>query len=181
MLPICLLATPPALEVKIQNLPSRVVVGQPLTIEVAVRNPGKESKWVVTQNPGFENPRMPNCRIEVRKVGQRDWLDASLHPTCGNTNPIQLDEFVQLAPGKSTVWKGLFRPSEETLKAIRNDPGEYEIRFRYDTAHPIDDWIGGPLPEPLNSERKEQIRSRYDGTPKGLFESRPARVKFVLA
>lgn len=163
----------------IQHLPRQVGVGKPLAIQVEVKNPTPQTIFVVPQSTTFQDRRSPYCRIEIRKVGDKTWIDASRHPDCGNTNPINVQDFQELRPGKKAVWTGDFYWSPTLMEMVKANPGDYEIRFIYNTSNPIDEWIGGPIPEPLHGQRKQEIQSRFDLVPKGVFETKPVRIRFV--
>lgn len=72
---------------------------------------------------------------------------------CGNTNPLQVSDFIWVQPGEEvklaqnglSLWNGQF-----------NKTGRYKIKFHYSTLNDdFSKWVGGPLsPEGLKDTKK---------------------------
>ena len=167
-----------ALELKMLQPKKAAIVGAPVDLAVRVTNRSNKTIMVVPEDIGFQDLRSPICHIECCAVGSDKWVDLSQHPTCGNTDPIHRRDFVELMPGRSMDWHGALRWSPDLVALFEKNPGRYEIRFSYRTDSPIDDWVGGPTPEPRHSEIKNEIRSAFDLVPKGVFLSSPAIIDF---
>jgi len=169
----------PTLAIQVLPIKGRVTIGEPAEISVRVSNPGQSSVMVVPTDPTFADFRSPRCKLEARRVGTYRWLDISMHPTCGNTDPIFLRDFAELPPGKESVWHGPLRWTNPLVNEIVSHPGTYEIRMTYRTDAPIDNWIGGPIPEPQHKARIQEIQSAFNRVPKGVFVSRPMLIEFA--
>jgi len=169
----------PMIDLRIEHLPRQIGIGQPFPIHVEIRNPGHQSIFVVPESTTFQDRRSPICQLEMRRVGDKTWINVSRHPDCGNTDPINLRDFQELAPGKKMMVTGDFYWSPQLQESLKAHPGDYEIRFIYNTSAPIGEWIGGPIPEPQHTDREQEILPRFTLVPKGIFQSRPVRVRFV--
>ena len=121
--------------------------------------------------------KAPRTYMEVRRYGSELWHRLGSAPGCGNTNPITRSEFQILQSRESAEREAFFPWTELTVGKDFLKAGDYEVRATYDTTGAIDEWIGGPIPEPQHSQRREEIRALFDGTPHGTFVTAPVRIQ----
>jgi len=154
-----------------------LTAGETFKAKLRYSNQSQATLAVVPMNASEQYVRKaPRGHLEVRRVGHEKWLKLTGLPGCGNTNPIQVSDFQVLKAGESAVRQAWFPWIERVVGKENMVRGQYDVRYVYDTSEPIDNWIGGPIPEPAHSERREQIRSLFDRTPHGVYDSGPTRV-----
>ena len=156
---------------------STIHLGENFMGQLRYTNSGRTPVTVLPMNASEHRiHKAPRGHIEVRRVGQDKWGGLTGPPGCGNTNPIQVSDFQVLQAGESALRQAWFPWKEGVVGKSNMEPGQYEVRFVYDTSEPIDNWIGGPVPEPLHSRRRADIQALFDGTPHGVFVSGPVRL-----
>ncbi len=161
-------------------LPKRsVTIGRPFNFKVRVTNRTSASIRVVPRGVGATDLRSPLVAFACRRLGSSEWIDLDEHPTCGNTNPVNLSEFVEIEPRKFIELQGWIHWNPKLIEKLSGNAGNYELRLTYRTDAPIDKWIGGPLPPLLHEQRKSEVQAAFDLVPKGVFVTNRSHIRFL--
>lgn len=158
--------------------PKQIRLGEDFQASLVYKN--SSGSRIVLLPSGASNSSMmraPSTLIELRRKGEKKWTKLSAPPECGNTNPITPAEFVTVDAYQSVSKQAWFSWTEDVVGKASFKAGAYEVQVSYDTSAPINNWIGGPLPERAHSEAKAKIQSFFDQVPKGRFVTSPFTVQ----
>lgn len=168
------------LTLQISEPPRKLIVGSQWKSRFFFANKsGSDIRIVAANGTEYAQVRPPKLTVFIQRRGSWPWSRLTSPPICGNSNPIGPEEFRSLAKGKQLEGQIYFSWSAKIVGNAAIVPGRYLLKVVYDTTAPIDDWIGGPLPEPNHSQVRESIRPLFNQVPKGVFESKP--VEFEVA
>ncbi|MBN9504326.1 MAG: hypothetical protein BGO01_08415 [Armatimonadetes bacterium 55-13] len=167
----------PVLELQIKAQKATYRANQDIYIDVAAKNVSKKTFEVVPALDGCDTGRRgPSGRFYVRS-GKKNWEPLSYKiGRCGNTNPLEAQNFLPVLPGQRAmlVQGPSWYPSSRFSQL--GAPGQYEVKFIYDTTLPFESWIGGPLPADRMTQRMIDLQSHFASVPKGEFESNVIRI-----
>lgn len=108
-------------------------LGEVPQLEVKITNVSHKKVYMIGALDGSEMLwRMPYCYYTIEKTGGR--IDTPRASRCGNTDPIQKDDFIALKPGASfNPYFKRFYPGPYFLPVSIKEPGTYKIRFNYNS------------------------------------------------
>ncbi|MBS1726302.1 MAG: hypothetical protein JST51_06235 [Armatimonadetes bacterium] len=153
--------------------------GDEVIFRALVKNNTKETIEMVAERDGMNWKRKaPFCILEAKQAnGTWDPLLMKGVGRCGNSNPLDASDFVEIEKGKSgDILQGMPWSKYEVKECLRK-PGTYTIRLRYDSTPVFEAWLGGPLMPDKEAEQKRNLKSHYDKTPKGVFLSNEVTIK----
>lgn len=166
------------LQIELSTKTAEIKAGSEVVFEARMTNRGRQDFVIVPQGDGMhEGRKQPLAQIQIRLPGG-EWL-VPLLPGCGNTNPIQAQDFRTVQPGKSIDLLAGMVWSKHSVWSALKVPGTYEVRFVYDTTAPLDRWIGGPVGPERAAELAAVVKPLFDRVPKTRIVSNLVTVKVV--
>jgi hypothetical protein len=171
------LVNKPVLKIELTGL-KQIKLGEDFQASLVYKNSsGSQIVLLPSGASSSSMMRAPSTLIELRRKGEKKWTKLSAPPQCGNTNPITPEEFVTVDGYQAVSKQARFSWTADVVGKARFKAGTYEVQVSYDTSAPINNWIGGPLPEPAHSDAKAKIQSLFDKVPKGRFVTSPYTVQ----
>jgi hypothetical protein len=177
---VVLALSQPGLTVELATTTPEFKLGAEVVFEARLTNPKRTEILVVPQGDGMhEGRKLPLAQIQVRTPGG-EWSVPTI-PGCGNTDPIQPQDFKPVSPGKSIDLLNGMAWSKHAVWSAFKTPGTYEVRFVYETTAPLEKWIGGPVGPEAAAKLAIQVQPMFVRVPKVRLVSNTLTVRVTAS